>query len=227
MLNKVSNIIISPSIIAADLTTLGTAIQYFDATIIDMLHIDVMDGNFVPNLTIGPGYIKNLMEHTIIPFDIHLMIANPDIAIHQYIELRPKYLTFHYESTRFPFRLLNVIKNAGIGVGISINPATPTDHIINLLPYVDLILIMSVEPGFYGQKFLHFALSKIKDLYNAIHRISHEHHPLIQVDGGISEENIALVVKAGAQIIVAGNSAFSGGDVNENVKRLKKAASSS
>ncbi len=223
MLNK-PEIQISPSIIATDLTTLGSDVASFDPAIIDLLHMDVMDGHFVPNLTFGPGYIKKLMTHTEIPLDIHLMIENPDVAIAQYLELKPRYLTIHYESTRFPIRLLSLIRSTSILAGISINPATPIASIKDILPYLDLVLIMSVDPGFYGQKFLDIALSKIKELKNIIHALNLERQIVIQVDGGITEENIAEVVKSGAEIIVAGNSAFSGGNVNENVLKLKKAA---
>lgn len=216
---------ISPSIIASDLTTLGNDVANFDHAIIDLLHIDVMDGRFVPNLTFGPGYIKMLMAHTNIPLDIHLMIENPDLAIAQYLELKPRYLTIHYESTRFPIRLLSLIRNSGIHAGISVNPATPIITIKDILPYLDLVLIMSVDPGFYGQRFLDIALSKIKELKDIVHALKLENQIIIQVDGGITEENIADVVKAGAGIIVAGNSAFSGGNVNQNVLRLKQAAS--
>lgn len=217
---------ISPSIIASDLTTLGNDVASFDPAIIDLLHIDVMDGHFVPNLTFGPGYIKKLMAHTNIPLDIHLMIENSDVAIAQYLEIKPRYLTIHYESSRFPIRLLSLIRNSGILAGLSVNPATPVASIKNILPYLDLVLIMSVDPGFYGQKFLDIALSKIVELKNIIHQMNLEKQIVIQVDGGITEENIAAVVKAGAGIIVAGNSAFSGGNVNENVLNLKKAAGS-
>ncbi len=219
-----THIQISPSIIAADLTTLGNDVANFDPAIIDLLHIDVMDGHFVPNLTFGPGYIKKLMEHTNIPLDIHLMIENPDVAIAQYLELKPRYLTIHYESTRFPIRLLSLIRNAGILAGMSVNPATPIASIKDILPYLDLVLIMSVDPGFYGQKFLDVALSKINELKDSIISLKLENHIMIQVDGGITENNIASVVRAGADIIVAGNAAFSGANVNENVMNLKKAA---
>lgn len=215
---------ISPSIIAADLTTLGNDVASFDPAIIDLLHIDVMDGHFVPNLTFGPGYIKKLMAHTNIPLDIHLMIENPDVAIAQYLELKPRYLTIHYESTRFPIRLLSLIRNSGILAGMSVNPATPIATIKDILPYLDLVLIMSVDPGFYGQKFLDIALTKIRELKDSIISLKLENHIMIQVDGGITENNIASVIRAGADIIVAGNAAFSGTNVNENVMNLKKAA---
>lgn len=215
---------ISPSIIAADLTTLGNDVASFDPAIIDLLHIDVMDGHFVPNLTFGPGYIKKLMSHTTIPLDIHLMIENPDIAIAQYLELKPKYLTIHYESTRFPIRLLNLIRNSGILAGMSINPATPVFAVKDILPHLDLVLIMSVDPGFYGQKFLEISLTRISDLNETIHTLNLEKQIIIQVDGGITEDNIAHVARAGARIVVAGNSAFSGNNVNDNVAKLKKAA---
>ncbi len=227
MLKKSDNgVLISPSIIATDLSTLGNRLQSLDPKIIDLLHIDVMDGNFVPNLTIGPGYIKALQTHTEIPLDIHLMIESPENSIDEYIRLKPWSLTIHYESTRFPIRLLNKIRESKITAGISINPATPISAIYDILQYSDMVLIMSVDPGFYGQGYLESSTRKIVELKQYIEKNDLTGSVIIQVDGGITQENIGKAVKAGAQIIVAGNAAFSGGNPNENVKILKERASS-
>jgi ribulose-phosphate 3-epimerase len=210
---------ISPSIIATDLTTIGEQVSGFDPGLINMLHLDVMDGNFVPNLTFGPGFIKSLKSHTAIPLDVHLMIESPERSIDQYIATKPWSLTIHHESTRFPARVLQQIRSAGIVAGISINPATPVEAIFDLLPYADMALIMSVDPGFFGQAFMEPAIGRIEKLSGFIVS-SGVRNVRIQVDGGISTDNIARVVRAGAEIIVVGNSAFKGGDINKNVREL-------
>ncbi len=223
MLINGKKILISPSIIASDLTTIGERVRTFDSGLVDLLHLDVMDGNFVPNLTFGPGYISSLKKHSPIPLDVHLMIERPERSIQEYIDIAPWAITIHYESTRFPARLLQQIRNAGIVAGISLNPATPVESIFDLIPYADMVLIMSVDPGFYGQAFMEPAVGRIRKL-SAFLASMPDRKVMIQVDGGIGPGNIARVVSAGATVIVAGNSAFKGGDVNKNVKELIECA---
>lgn len=214
---------ISPSIIATDLSRVGEIVNDFDPAVVDLLHMDVMDGHFVPNITFGPAYIEHLRKNTDIPLDIHLMIEKPENTIEQYLAMDPWCVTIHYESTRFPARLLSLIRESGTRAGLSINPATPVESIRDILPYADMALIMSVDPGFYGQKFMPEAVNRIKNLsrFAAEQKLD---NLLIQVDGGINKENIGEVVAAGAHILVAGGAAFKGGDVNSNVAALKKAA---
>ncbi len=226
MSTKGKKILISPSIIASDLTTMGEQVQSFDSGLVDLLHLDVMDGNFVPNLTFGPGFIRDLKKHTAIPLDVHLMIEKPERSIGEYLDIKPWAVTIHYESTRFPARILQQIRKAGVIAGISINPATPVESIYDLLPYADMVLIMSVDPGFYGQAFMEPAIERIKKL-SAYIKSATGLKVKIQVDGGIGPDNIARVVAAGADIVVAGNSAFKGGDVNKNVKELYERANAS
>ncbi len=217
-----NSILVSPSVIAGDLSTIGHDVSGFDSNVVDLLHMDVMDGNFVPNLTFGPGFIANVKKHTDIPLDVHLMIEKPENSLEEYIRLSPWCTVIHYESTRFPARLLKLIREGGSRAGLSVNPATPVEAIFDLLPYCDLVLVMSVDPGFAGQSFMETAVPRIKRLKKFID----ENHPgrvQIQVDGGINLNNIKEVVNAGAEIIVAGSSAYRNGDVNGNVADLKKA----
>jgi len=223
MLKNIDRVLISPSIIAADLTTLGEDLRKYNRDIVDLLHIDVMDGNFVPNLTIGPGYIKNLRAHTDIPLDVHLMIERPERTIEQYIETGPWGITINYESTRFPARILDLIREQGIIAGLSINPATPVEAVFDLVPCLDMVLVMSVDPGFYGQPFMAQSIRRIERLSEYLSVNGHD-SVSIQVDGGINRDNIASVVKAGAGIIVAGSSAYKHGDINTSVLDLKKSA---
>jgi len=215
-----SKILIAPSIIATDLTVIGESLKTYDPGIVDLLHLDVMDGNFVPNLTFGPGYISCLKKHSSILLDVHLMIEKPENSVDQYIKIAPWSITIHYESTRFPARTLNEIKKAGIIPGLAINPATPVEAVYDLLPYVGLMLVMSVDPGFYGQPFMEIVLPKIKRLRDFLQKNSLD-KVLIEVDGGINRDNISKVADAGARIFVAGNSAYKDGDVNKNVSDLK------
>ncbi|MCL1833340.1 MAG: ribulose-phosphate 3-epimerase [Leptospirales bacterium] len=220
-----NEVIISPSIIASDLSTIGIDAETYNSDIIDMLHMDIMDGNFVPNLTFGPGFIENLKKHTKIPIDIHLMIEKPENSLARYIELNPEYITLHYESTKYHARYLNLIRESKIKSGLALNPSTPIEAIFDLIEYSDMILIMSVDPGFYGQPFMKQSISKIGRLkehllLNGFDKVK------IQVDGGINEINIKDVVSAGVDIVVAGNSIFKEGDINQNTLKLKKIAAS-
>jgi len=219
-----NKILVSPSIIATDLSTLGSRLNEFDPEVIDLLHMDVMDGQFVPNMTFGPGYIRDLMSHTEIPFDIHLMIETPEKSIDSFLALNPWVITIHYETTHFPIRLLKLIRDAGIRAGISLNPGTPVQALYDIIPYADMVLVMSVDPGFYGQAFLETSYSRIRTLSGFIKEQGYLHDIPIQVDGGISLQNIGDVAKSGAQIFVAGKSAFAGNSVNSNVRELKEKA---
>lgn len=225
-MNNPDNILISVSIIASDLSTIGEEVKNMDKNNIDMLHMDVMDGYFVPNLTFGPGYISDLKGNTEIPLDVHLMIEKPENSIDEYIKINPWCITIHYESTKFPIRILKQIRDNGIKAGLTINPATPIESIYDLVQYNDLILIMSVDPGFYGQSFMESSIEKIRKLSNFIEKNNLD-NKIIQVDGGINKDNISRVVEAGAGIIVAGSSAFKDGNLDKNVKELKVRAFSS
>jgi ribulose-phosphate 3-epimerase len=199
---------------------MGSMVKTFDKNLIDYLHVDVMDGHFVPNLTIGPGYIKNLKENTAIPLDVHLMIEKPENSVEQYMEIKPWAITIHYESTRFPVRTLNLIRSEGIIAGLTINPSTPVESIYDILEYTDMVLIMSIDPGFYGQSFLQPSFDRIRKLSD-FRKNNGLNDLLIEVDGGINKDNVEKVRNAGTDIIVAGSAAFKGGDIHKNARELK------
>jgi ribulose-phosphate 3-epimerase len=215
---------ISPSILASDLTDLKNTLTSMDKSVIDMLHIDVMDGHFVPAISFGELYTKTVQSHTAIPLDVHLMVSRPEIEIPKYYDMKPYVITYHMETTAFPVRLAQDIRTHNIRAGIALNPGTSETLLFPVLDHIDMVLFMSIEPGFYGQKFIDSIRRKIQTIadYRSKNTLSFE----IQIDGGITEQNIALVKSDGVDICVAGSSAFKvlGKGVNENVMNLKKAA---
>ncbi len=217
---------IAPSILAADMTDLKNILHGMDPSSIDLIHMDVMDGHFVPTLSFGELYSAQVESHTSIPLDIHLMVSLPEVHIPHYLpggKLKnlPYNVTFHLEATHFPVRLSKLIREAGVKCGIALNPGTPLVMLDSLYDHVDLILLMSVEPGFYGQSFIESVVPKIRTLREKIGDRKIE----IQVDGGVSPANVKRLYDAGVDIAVAGSAAFKGGLVNENVRAIKKAAS--
>lgn len=212
---------ISPSILSADFTRLGEEIKAVEAAGADLIHIDVMDGHFVPNITIGPFVVEAAKRAAKTPLDVHLMIENPDNFISQFIKAGSAYITVHVEAARHLHRTIQVIKESGVKAGISLNPATPLSAIDEgLLKDIDLLLIMSVNPGFSGQKFIPSALQKIKDARRLIDSKSLKIE--IEVDGGVKADNIGEVFKAGADIIVSGSGIFETKDYKETIAKMKK-----
>ena len=212
---------ISPSILSADFSQLGNEIKRLEEGGADMIHVDVMDGHFVPNLTIGPPVIKTLRNYTKLPFDVHLMIKPVHKYIKSYAEAGANIITIHPEATDNLKDSIKHIKELGKKVGVSLNPDTKTDIIKKNLPEIDLILIMSVHPGFGGQKFIPEVLSKIEELKNI--KLKENLKFDIEVDGGIDFNNSKLVVKAGANILVSGTTIFknNNGDIKKNIEILK------
>lgn len=182
--------------------------------------MDVMDGNFVPQISFGEAITKEVKGMTSIPLDVHLMVEKPENHVAKYFELNPYCITFHAETTRFPIRLAQEIKKSGTKVGVSLNPGTPVQALETLLPYLDLVLIMTVEPGFYGQKFVDGGLEKIRKVKSLISSFPIE----LEVDGGVNDSNIHALSEAGTDICVVGAGLFKTGNPNENGKKLKKIA---
>lgn len=211
---------ISPSILAADLIGLRPILKEMDPAQIDLIHLDVMDGHFVPQLSFGESYSKSIKEATNIPLDVHLMVSNPEKEVPKYFGLAPYNITFHVEATNNPIRLAQSIRAEKIRAGVSLNPATPAGALEPLLDDIDFILLMSVEPGFYGQKFIPAVMRKIRTVAEMIKGRNIE----LEVDGGIGLDNIGELAKAGVQICVAGAAVFKSGNVNENAAALKARA---
>ena len=212
---------ISPSILAGDFSQLGNEIKKLEDAGADMIHVDVMDGHFVPNLTIGPPVIKSLRKYSKLPFDVHLMISPVHKYIENYAEAGADIITFHPEATQSIEQSISLIKSLKKKVGLSLNPGTEIDIIKKFLDKIDLVLIMSVHPGFGGQKFMPEVLKKIETLYNIkkTNKFSFD----IEVDGGINFDNSKLVKDAGANIIVSGTTIFknNNGDIKKNIDVLK------
>ena len=212
---------ISPSILSADFSQLGSEIKKLEQGGADLIHVDVMDGHFVPNLTIGPPVIKNLRKYTKLPFDVHLMISPVHDYIESYAEAGADIITIHPEATEDLKDTLKLIKKLGKKVGVSLNPKTEIKTLIDEIENIDLVLVMSVNPGFGGQKFMPEVLDKIKELKNIKDRNHYEFN--IEVDGGINFTNSKKVLEAGADILVSGTTVFkeNNGDIKTNIKKLK------
>jgi ribulose-phosphate 3-epimerase len=205
---------IAPSILSADFAQLGAEVAAIATAGADYVHVDVMDGHFVPNLTIGPMVVKALRPHARLPFDVHLMIAPVDPYVAEFAQAGADIITFHPEAGPHPHRTVQLIKSLGKKVGLSLNPGTPISAVDWLLPEIDLILVMSVNPGFGGQRFIDSSLDKIRELRRRIDAVSERQagRPIdLEVDGGINVETAKLAVAAGADVLVAGTATFQGG----------------
>lgn len=213
---------ISPSILSADFSRLGEDVQAVDRAGADYIHIDVMDGHFVPNITIGPLVVEALRKVTAKPLDVHLMIENPDLYISDFAKAGADIITVHQEAVPHLHRTLQLIKSLGKKAGVSLNPATPVETLDVILDELDLVLIMSVNPGFGGQSFIPSALEKIRTLRQRITErgLSTE----LEVDGGVKIDNIREVVAAGADVLVAGSAVFNTEDYAATITALRENA---
>ncbi|MBS4804061.1 MAG: ribulose-phosphate 3-epimerase [Clostridium sp.] len=210
---------ISPSILSADFSKLGEEIKKLDKAGADFIHIDVMDGNFVPNISIGLPVIKSIRNKTDKVFDVHLMIENPSRYIDEFVEAGADIITIHYEAEKHIDRAIDYIKSKGVKAGVSLNPGTPTTVLKDIIEKLDLVLIMSVNPGFGGQKFIPYSINKIKEVKEMSLNVNKD--LLIEVDGGVDRNNSKAIIEAGANVLVAGSAIFGDGKLKENIEAIR------
>jgi ribulose-phosphate 3-epimerase len=213
--------LIAPSILSADFTQLGTEIKAVEKAGADWIHVDVMDGHFVPNITMGPLVVEAVRRSTALPVDVHLMISHPDAFIESFVKAGADIITVQVESCPHLHRTIHLIKEKGAKAGAVLNPATPLSSLEWMLPDLDVVLIMSVNPGFGGQKFIPASLEKIRDLRRRIDEKNLK--ALIEIDGGVNDRTVADIVRAGADVLVAGSAVFGSPDYARTIAGLKTA----
>jgi len=213
---------LAPSILSADFAHLAEQVQAAAEGGGSVIHVDVMDGHFVPNITIGPAVVRSLRKATDLPLDCHLMIENPDLYIPDFADAGADWISVHQEACRHLNRTLHLIRDHGVRAGVVINPATPVDTLSEVLDIIDYVLVMSVNPGFGAQKFIPGAVHKIRKLAELRRQRGLSYR--VEVDGGIALDTVVEVVRAGAEILVAGNAVFGKGDPTSNAQKLLKAA---
>ena len=213
-------VLVAPSILSADFSKLGEEIKAVEMAGADWIHIDVMDGHFVPNLTIGPVVVKSIRKTTDLPFDAHLMISNPEKYIERFVDAGADILTVHIETVKDPLESIKKIRDLGCKAGLTLNPDTPFKKISEFVPEVDLVLIMTVYPGFSGQKFKEEVIPKISEARKKIDSIRKDIY--LEVDGGINDKTSILAKKAGADVLVAGNHVFKSKNYEKAISLLKK-----
>jgi len=212
-------IMLSPSILDSDFSCIDRTIKMLASAKVDFIHLDVMDGSFVKNITFGPRIIKSIRPLTKLPFDAHLMIANPDKQLDNFMDVGADIITVHYEAAKNVKKIIKYIKSKGRKAGVSIKPKTPVKNILSLIPSLDIVLIMSVEPGLGGQKFMTESLEKVKVLRKLIDKESLS--CLIEIDGGINKYTAPLACGEGADVLVAGNAIFGSPDPKKAISELR------
>jgi ribulose-phosphate 3-epimerase len=214
------NHLVSPSLLAADFLNLGRDVTLINRSMADWIHLDIMDGVFVPNISFGLPVVEHVKKIAEKPLDVHLMIIDPDRYLSRFHEAGANILTVQYEACTHLHRTVTEIKRLGMRAGVAINPHTPVSLLTNILPFADMILIMTVNPGFGGQSFIHDCYNKIRELRRIIDE--NGFNVLIEVDGGIDTTNAASLVEAGVNVMVAGNAVFNSPDPAETILRLKE-----
>ena len=213
---------IAPSILAADLADLASAVKHCEDGGAELIHVDVMDGHFVPNLTFGPPVIADLAKRSRVGFDIHLMVSNPEVLLDRYLDTEPTWMSFHHEATSAPARLAERIRGRGVGAGVAINPGTGLDELLPYLEHLDYVVLMSVQPGFAGQAFQPHVLDKARELRAGIE--AHGLSTSIEMDGGIKPGNLDEVAAAGVDVAVVGSGVFAAKRPVEALAALRRQA---
>ena len=213
--------LLAPSLLSADFVRLAEDIARVEAAGADWLHLDIMDGHFVPNLTFGPPVVAAIRKVSKLPLDVHLMVTNPAALVEQFAEAGADYLTVHVETEPHLHRLVNRIRELGVKPAVTLNPATSVDLLDEILSEVDMVLVMSVNPGFGGQKFIPASLDKIRRLRQKLKRLDRQ--VLIEVDGGVNQATAPQLIEAGADVLVAGSAVFGSADMKATITALKQA----
>ncbi|TCP52460.1 ribulose-5-phosphate 3-epimerase [Tumebacillus sp. BK434] len=211
---------VAPSILSADFSKLGEDIRSVEEVGADLIHVDVMDGHFVPNITIGPLVVEAIKPHTKLPLDVHLMIENPDLYVPSFVKAGADIISVHVEATRHLHRSLQLIRSLGAKASVALNPHTPVSMIEHVLTDLDMVLLMTVNPGFGGQKFIPNVLTKISELRRKLDAMD-LHHVEIEVDGGVNAETSRLVREAGANVLVAGNAVYNAPNRGEAIRQIR------
>lgn len=213
--------LLAPSLLSADFVRLAEEIARVEAAGADWLHLDIMDGHFVPNLTFGPPVVAAIRKISKLPLDVHLMVTNPAALVEQFAEAGADYLTVHVETEPHLHRLVNRIRELGVKPAVTLNPATSVDLLDEILSEVDMVLVMSVNPGFGGQKFIPASLAKIRRLKQKMNRLDRQ--VLIEVDGGVNQVTAPQLIEAGVDVLVAGSAVFGSADMKTTIAALKQA----